>query len=75
MPPFEACKSLKSTKQRNLESRESCNIKEMIAGFAVAEVDKLVEMHGLKDKGINVDQLKKDALDDKNDQCHSNLCA
>ncbi|KAJ3055629.1 hypothetical protein HDU99_007523, partial [Rhizoclosmatium hyalinum] len=37
--------------------------KEMVAGFAVEEVDKLVEMHGLKDKGINVDQLKKDALE------------
>ncbi|KAJ3071975.1 hypothetical protein HDU98_004503 [Podochytrium sp. JEL0797] len=36
--------------------------KELLAGFAAAEVDKLVETHSLRTRGdINVDQLKKQA--------------
>ncbi|KAJ3071974.1 hypothetical protein HDU98_004502 [Podochytrium sp. JEL0797] len=35
--------------------------KELLAGFAAAEVDKLVETHSLRERGIDVDKLKADA--------------
>ncbi|KAJ3137010.1 hypothetical protein HK101_003932 [Irineochytrium annulatum] len=35
--------------------------RELLAGFAAAEVDKLIETHSLREKGIDVNRLKEDA--------------
>ncbi|KAJ3200050.1 hypothetical protein HDU83_007419 [Entophlyctis luteolus] len=56
---------------RLLESHESTQdgkpvkhslFKDLLAGFAAAEVDKLVETHSLRQRGIDPDALKRDAV-------------
>ncbi|KAJ3023087.1 UNVERIFIED_CONTAM: hypothetical protein HDU68_008773 [Siphonaria sp. JEL0065] len=42
--------------------------KELLAGFAAAQVEKYVETHALRDRGVDVEKLKADAVA----QAHAN---